>query len=163
MASSSGHLTPDARRRLEEELAALRARRRELAAELEQDDSVGDGADAAETLELREDLVWVDEQIAEMVARLSGAEAPGDPDALPDGTEVTLRFEDGTVTTLRVVAFPEQAPEGAEDTIMTRDSPLGRALTRCRPGDTVTYSTPDGLARATVLDLRCPETGPDPQ
>jgi transcription elongation GreA/GreB family factor len=60
------------------------------------------------------------------------------------------------VVSLRVVAFPEQAPEGAEDTALTMHSPLGRALTGHRPGDTITYSTPDGRAHAILLDLRPP-------
>lgn len=153
--SSSSHLAPAARRRLEEELAGLRQRRRELAAELEGATDVGDRADAAEALELRDDLIWVDEQIAETVARLTGTESPGSAD-LPDGTEVTLRFADGRVATLRVVAFPEEAPEGAEDTTLTVHSPLGRALAGHGPGETVTYATPNGPVQITILDLRPP-------
>ncbi|MGH4027191.1 MAG: hypothetical protein ACRDRV_21685 [Pseudonocardiaceae bacterium] len=55
-----------------------------------------------------------------------------------------------------MVAFPEEAPEGAEDTVLTLHSPLGRVLAGHRPGDTITYATPDGPARATLLDLRSP-------
>ena len=152
----SSRPAPEARQRLEEELAGLQERRRELAAALENETDVGDGADAAEVLELREDLLWVDGQIAEIIARLAGSEPVGGAGDLPDGTEVTLRFEDGTVATLRVVAFPEEAPEGAEDTVLTLHSPLGRALAGHGPGDTVTYATPDGPAHVTLLDLRPP-------
>ncbi|MGH4024766.1 MAG: GreA/GreB family elongation factor [Pseudonocardiaceae bacterium] len=161
MATGGGtsHLAPEARQRLEEELAGLRERRRELAAALENETDVGDGADAAEVLELREDLIWVDEQIAEIIARLAGSEPVGGAGDLPDGTEVTLRFEDGTVVTLRVVAFPKEAPEGAEDTVLTLRSPLGRALAGHRSGDNITHATPDGPARATLLDLRPPAGG----
>ncbi|HEY2765858.1 MAG TPA: GreA/GreB family elongation factor [Pseudonocardiaceae bacterium] len=149
-------LGPDARRRLQDELADLRDRRRELVAALQESDSVGDRADAAETLEMRDELVWADEQIAEIVARLAGAEPAGDSGGLPDGAEVTLRFEDGTEQTLRVAAFPEEVPEGAEETSFTVHSPLGRALAGHRPGDTVSYSTPDGPVHVRLIDLRLP-------
>lgn len=153
--SPSG-LGPDVRRRLEDELAGLRERRRELAGALEESDSAGDHADAAETLEIRDELLWVDEQIAEITARLAGAEPARDSDGPPDGAEVTLRFEDGTEQTLRVVAFPDEVPEGAEETSLTVHSPLGRALAGHRPGDTVSYSTPDGPVRAQLIGLRLP-------
>ena len=161
MAAGGGtsHLAPEARQRLEEELARLRQRRRERAAALEGGTRVGDGADAAEELELREELIWVDEQIAEIVARLTSSEPLYGAADLPDGTEVTLRLEDGTVVTLRVVAFPDEAPEGAEDTVLTVHSPLGRALAGHRPGDTITYATPDGRVHVTLLDLRPPVGG----
>jgi transcription elongation GreA/GreB family factor len=44
------------RQRLEEELAALRARRRALAAELDERDTVGDRADDAVVLEQADDI-----------------------------------------------------------------------------------------------------------
>ena len=107
----TSQLAAEARQRLEEELDGLRERGRELVAALQEWDTVGDRADAAEALELRDDLVWVDEQVAEIVARLAGAEPPGDSGSLPEGTEVSLRLDGGEVVTLRVVALPEAAPE----------------------------------------------------
>ncbi|HEU0087887.1 MAG TPA: GreA/GreB family elongation factor [Pseudonocardiaceae bacterium] len=154
--STTSDLSPEARKRLEQELARLRERRRTLAAELEQRDMVGDRADNAEALELGDDLVWVEEHIAELVARLAGVQPADGADRLPGGTEVTLRFADGTEATLRVVTFPEEIPEGAEDTALTVHSPLGRALVGHHPGDTIRYPTPDGLAHAELLDLRLP-------
>ncbi|MGH3796248.1 MAG: GreA/GreB family elongation factor [Pseudonocardiaceae bacterium] len=150
--TSTSRVSPEMRRRLEDELAGLRERRRELTVALQESDSVGDRADAAETLELRDDLVRVDEQIAEIGARLSGAEPTGRIGDLPAGAEVTLRSDDGTEQTLRVVAFPDEV---GEDTV-TVHSPLGRALAGRHPGDTITYSTPDGPAQVQLIDLRLP-------
>jgi hypothetical protein len=63
----TSHRSPQARQCLEEELAGLRK---------------------------REYLLWVDEQINEIVVRLAGSEPLRDAADLPDGTVVTLRFEE---------------------------------------------------------------------
>ena len=52
---------------------------------------------------------------------------------------MTVRFSDGSTDTMRVVTVPEDTIE-----TLTRDSPLGRALVGAQPGDTITYSGPDG-------------------
>jgi transcription elongation GreA/GreB family factor len=163
-ADSTGRsgLDPQARGRLEEELARLRERRRSLGADFDDRDPVGDRADDAESLELADDVAWLDDRIDELVGLLTGADGSDEPsatDRLPDGTVVTLRFADGTVQTLRVVAITEEIPEGREDTTLTTHSPLSRALAGHRQGDTVTYPTPDGPARAEVIDLRPPNGG----
>lgn len=149
-------LAPQARRHLEAELARLRDRHRELAEALAQRDRVGDRGDSAEEIELGDELVWVDERIGEIMARLAGAE-PVRNGGLPDGTEVTLRFSDGTVQTLHVVAISEEIPDGAEDTTLTMHSPLGCALAGHQPGDTITYVTPHGPEQVELIDLRLPE------
>jgi transcription elongation GreA/GreB family factor len=160
-AGSTGRpgLDPDARRRLEDELARLRERRRRLGAAFDDRDPVGDRADDAEALELADDAAWLDDRINELVGLLTGAagaEQAASPDRLPDGTVLTLRFEDGAEQTFRVVAIPEEIPEGQEDTALTTHSPLSRALAGHHVGDTVTYSTPDGPVRAELIDLRLP-------
>lgn len=143
------------RRRLEEELARLRARRDTLATELDGRDSVGDRADHADVLEQADDVAWLDDRIAE-VAGLIARGGPPEPAAgqLPHGTEVTLRFDDGEVSTLRVVAIPEEVAE--DDEALTLESPLGRALAGSEVGDIVQYRTPSGAALVEVLALRVP-------
>ncbi|MGH3888731.1 MAG: GreA/GreB family elongation factor [Pseudonocardiaceae bacterium] len=143
------------RRRLEEELARLRARRDALATELDGRDSVGDRADHADVLEQADDVAWLDDRIAE-VAGLIARGGPPEPAAgqLPHGTEVTLRFDDGEVSTLRVVAIPEEVAE--DDEALTLESPLGRALAGSEVGDIVQYRTPSGVALVEVLALRVP-------
>ena len=41
------------------------------------------------------------------------------------------------------------------DTV-TRNSPLGRALTGARPGGSITYRGPDGIISAQVIAIRPP-------
>lgn len=163
-ADSTGRagLDPEARGRLEEELARLSERRRSLGAEFDERDPVGDRADGAESLELADDVAWLDDRIDELVGLLSGASGSDDQsaaDRLPDGTVVTVRFADSTVQTLRVVAITEEIPEGQEDTALTTHSPLSRALAGHHKGDTVGYPTPDGPAQVEVIDLRLPNGG----
>jgi transcription elongation factor GreA len=145
--------------RLEQELAALRNRRRELAEGLGDRDSAGDRADAAGALEQSEDLSWVDErisQVTEQIGQLLGGTAAEDDDELADGTVVTLRFGDGTTRTMRAVAITEEIMEGEESTAMTIGSPLARALVGSSAGDTITYQSPSGEVRAEVIAIETP-------
>jgi transcription elongation factor GreA len=149
-----------ARRRLEAELARLRERRRELAEAASQPD-VGDRADEAAALERRDELAAIDDRIDEVSALLAGRPAgqaggAGGHAGIPSGTTATLRFDDGTVQTVRAVAIPEEIPPGQEDTTMTTDSPLGLALAGHRTGDTISYQAPGGEVRARILSLDFP-------
>jgi transcription elongation factor GreA len=144
------------RQRLEEELAQLRARRHTLAAELDERDSVGDRADHADLLEQADDVAWLDERIAEISGLLARGGVPEPVDGqLPHGAEVTLRFDDGEVSTLRVVAISEET-EDDDVGVVTVDSPLGRALAGSTVGEVVQYETPTGPALVEVLELRMP-------
>ncbi|HEX2264371.1 MAG TPA: GreA/GreB family elongation factor [Pseudonocardiaceae bacterium] len=145
------------RQRLEEELTQLQARRKALADELCGRDTVGDRADHADLLEQADDVAWLDDRIAEITGLLARGGVP-EPAAgrLPHGAEVTLRFDDGEVSTLRVVAIPEEATEDDAGAV-TLDSPLGRALVGSKVGDIVQYGTPSGPALVEVLAFRMPE------
>jgi transcription elongation factor GreA len=145
--------------RLEQELAALHSRRRELAEGLDNRDSAGDRADAAAALEQSEDLSWVDERIAqvtEQIGQLRDGTATGGDDELADGTVVTLRFADGTTRIMRAVAITEEIMDGEESTAMTLGSPLARALVGSSAGDTITYQSPSGEIRAEVIAIETP-------
>ena len=154
----TGNAIARTRQRLEEELAQLQARRDELAAELGDRDSVGDRADHADLLEQADDAAWLDDRIAEITGLLARGGVP-EPAAgrLPHGAEVTLRFDDGEVSTLRVIAIPEEATEDDGAGTVTLDSPLGRALVGSKAGDIVQYGTPSGPALVEVVALRMPE------
>ncbi|MGB8996263.1 MAG: GreA/GreB family elongation factor [Pseudonocardiaceae bacterium] len=145
--------------RLEQELAALHSRRRELAEGLDNRDSAGDRADAAAALEQSEDLFWVDgriTQVTEQIGQLRDGTAAGSDDELADGTVVTLRFADATTRTMRAVAITEEIMDGEESTAMTIGSPLARALVGRRAGDTITYQSPSGEVRAEVITIETP-------
>jgi transcription elongation factor GreA len=133
----------------------LNERRNRLLNGLETDeDPRGDRGDAADEIQQAEVLAFVDRRIAELKGLMLGAET-GSPGRLPDGTEVTLRFPDGEVTTMRVVAVVEQVGAGDDETL-TADSPLGTALVGHKPGDTVTYSTPSGEQSVDLVSVKPP-------
>lgn len=143
------------RQRLEEELAALRTRRDALAADLDERDTVGDGADRADVLERADDIARMDDRIA-AISQLLVRGIPAEPIAggLPHGTLMTLRFDDGDVATMRAVTLPEEYADNEDMSALTIDSPLGQALAGTQAGDIVSYETPAGVAYVEVLDVK---------
>lgn len=148
-------LTAGTQRRLEQELAELRSRRHELDEAVTETNAVEDYGDQAQRLERADDLGRVTDRIREITELLGGRTEPSAADALPDGTEVTVRFSDGATNTMRVVAIPEEAPDSTQT--LTCDSPLGQALVGARAGDKITYLGPDGEIAAEVVAVRPPQ------
>jgi transcription elongation GreA/GreB family factor len=152
--SGGARLTAEIQRRLEQELAELGSRRRELVEAVAENNAVEDYGDQAQRLERADDLGRVTDRIREITELLAGRTEPSAADALPDGTEVTVRFSDGATSTMLVVAIPEEAPDPTQT--VTRDSPLGQALVGARAGDKITYLGPDGEIAAEVVAVRTP-------
>jgi transcription elongation GreA/GreB family factor len=153
------NLSDHARDRLREELEVLRAQRTALTDGLEDLDTAGDRMDDAETIRRVDEASILDERIAELVRLLAGGNpiAPEtDGPELAPGSRLTVRWPDGTTQTLRAVAITEEIRPGEEDTVVTVDSPLGRALAGRGSGDTVDYDTPEGTRRVEILEV---ETG----
>lgn len=148
------------RDRLERELDRAREQRRRLAAQLGGEDpdnpDPGDRGDDANQLEGLDDLARMDRRIDEIERLLADPAALGTPAGLVDGTTVTLRFSGGDEATFRIVAIPEQAPDGDQDDVVTAGSPLGEALVGRGAGDTITYAGPDGELQAEVVALHAP-------
>lgn len=65
------------------------------------------------------------------------------------GSTVTVRFADSTEATVQI----GEVAEVLDRTLVTADSPLGRALLGSRAGDTIGYETPEGRSTAVVLSL----------
>ena len=147
----------DARQSIAAELAELRRRRNRLLGALqEEQDTVGDRGDAADEVQLADQVAGIDNRIAELEWLLEGGSATPSTETLPDGTEVTLRLPDSRVVTMRVIAVVEEIPTGRQDDTLTADSPLGLALVGHQPGDTVSYSTPQGEQHAEIIALSLP-------
>ncbi|AGL29272.1 nucleoside diphosphate kinase regulator [Mycobacterium tuberculosis CAS/NITR204] len=96
-------------------------------------------------------------RINELDRRLRTGPTPwSGSETLPGGTEVTLRFPDGEVVTMHVISVVEETPVGREAETLTARSPLGQALAGHQPGDTVTYSTPQGPNQVQLLAVKLP-------
>ncbi|MDX1891416.1 GreA/GreB family elongation factor [Mycolicibacterium sp. 050158] len=153
-------LMPDEITLIEAELEKLRRRRERVAADLESiRDTVGDlvDSDAADQIAIAEELTEIDDRIAELNWHLHGGPPESEvPGALPDGTEVTVRFADEEEPVhLRVVAIVADVPI-VDEHAFAPDSPLALALAGHRPGDVVTFQTPRGTQRAELLAIRYP-------
>jgi transcription elongation factor GreA len=149
----------DAQRRIEAELTELKQRRDRMTADFEGDrDTVGDSGDAADAIQRADEGAVLDDRIAELTRLLEGGKPTSEtPGELPDGTQLTLRFSDASKAVhMRVVLIQEETAAGDEANTLTADSPLGLALVGHRPGDTVTYMTPQGQQRVELLAIKSP-------
>ncbi|MFF8883414.1 GreA/GreB family elongation factor [Streptomyces flaveolus] len=152
MPSEPAPIGADARHALEQERADLQAERASVAATLRDSDAeVGDRADAADELQRADALQRLDSRIAGISTRLTRLEAAGQPPtaAVGVGSSVTVRYGDGTEESLEI----GERAEASDQELITAEVPLGRALLGRRPGDTVTYDTPDGRTTAAVVSL----------
>jgi transcription elongation GreA/GreB family factor len=150
-------LTTAARARLEGELERLREERSQLVASLSFDETRGDSADQAAAVERGAELERVDHRIEELGDLLNDSKraAPPTGEEVEVGTLVTLEFGDGDTETVQVGM---KALQDQDDiSVLTPDSPLGRAILGRRAGDTVTYTTPRGESEAKVLTVRVAE------
>ncbi|TGB15847.1 GreA/GreB family elongation factor [Streptomyces sp. MZ04] len=149
-------ISATARRALEKELADLRAERNADAATLQDTSETGDRADQADELRRLAVIGRLDDRITEITLRLRQADDAGPPstDEVGMGSTVTVRFSDGSVGTVEI----SEVAEPLEPTMVTYDSPMGRALLGHRAGDSVSYKTPGGEAAVTIVSLG--ETGP---
>jgi transcription elongation GreA/GreB family factor len=158
--SKKGQSVADAaKNRLAAELDRLRQRRERLELEVKDDRGmIGDHGDAAEAIQRADELVVLADRINELDRLLRTGPPPSDSsDALPGGTEVTLRFADGEVVTMHVISIVEETPVGRESETLTARSPLARALVGHKAGDTVTYSTPQGENQVELIALKLPK------
>ena len=147
-----------ARDRLAAELARLRQRRDRLEVEVKADRGmIGDHGDAAEAIQRADELAVLGDRINELDRMLrTGPPRTDHSETLPGGTEVTLRFPDGEVVTMHVISIVEETPAGREAETLTARSPLGQALAGHQPGDTVTYSTPQGENQVELIAVKLP-------
>jgi transcription elongation factor GreA len=152
-------LADAARENLAAELDRLRQRHDRLETEVKNDRGmVGDHGDAAEAIQRADELAVLADRINELDRRIRTGPSPsnGSDTTLPGGTEVTLRFPDGEVVTMHVISIVEETPVGREAETLTARSPLGQALAGHQPGDTVTYSTPQGPNQVELIAVKLP-------
>lgn len=107
----------------------------------------GDAADVAERTALEVELAQLDARIRRLRERLDGPATTG----AGSGAGLVLDFGQGAEH------FRLGRYAGPGESVITPESPLGRALAGARAGDTVTYATPRGEASVTVIALAQPD------
>ena len=136
-------LTKDGREELEKELAALKARRSEIAEKIKAARDFGDLSENAEYDAARDEQAQVESRIAEIEEILqnstliTGTNGDG---TIALGSKVTLQSEKGEVE-YTLVSSVEADP--AEKKI-SDESPIGQALVGKKAGEEVVIATPSG-------------------
>lgn len=159
-------LTQDAFDRLSQELAALIAGRTAMAKEINDRREEGDLKENGGYHAARDEQGKQEARILQLQALLREAEV-GEPPAndgiAGPGKVVTVRFGDASNdssddTETFLIGSREEA-ETADVQVYSAASPLGRALTGAKDGDTVTYETPTGKTMSVTLLSSTPFTG----
>jgi transcription elongation factor GreB len=109
---------------------------------------------AAEDIDAKHELQVLDQRIRYLKQGMANAEVvpapPGPADTVRFGATVTVREEEGTESTYRIVGVDEADFEQHNVSWL---SPLARALTNARLGDRVTLKTPRGERQLEVLRI----------
>jgi transcription elongation factor GreA len=149
------HLSADARRRLEEELAERsETRRKEISAWIERAREHGDirenaDYDAAKNEQgLNEARI---RQIEDMLRRAIVVEGPSG-EVVEPGTVVEVRLDDDADTTSYLVGSIEEQHDDFD--VLSTGSPLGQALLGHAPGEVVSYDGPRRTFQVEVVSVR---------
>ena len=164
MSSTNAHvtwLTQEAYDRLSKELETLIANRPLLAREINDRRQEGDLRENGGYQAAREEQAKEEGRIAQLQALLREAkvgEAPVSNGVAGPGMLVTVRFAgDDDTETFLIGSREETETAGVE--VYSAASPLGKALTGAREGDTVEYETPTGRTMKVALVTAKPFTG----
>lgn len=147
-------LTPDGKRKLEEELQHLRdVKRPQVAERIRQAREEGDLRENAEYEDAKREQGFVEGRIQELEQLLRHVEIIPESDGngvVSVGSTVHVREEDGPRETYTLVGPAESDPvEGR----ISNESPLGKALLGARKGDAVSVKTPGGKTTFHVIDV----------
>ncbi|TMC62954.1 MAG: transcription elongation factor GreA [Chloroflexota bacterium] len=137
---------------LKAELAELRARRPALVEEVSAARSQGDLSENFAYHDARQHLGMLDgrvQTIEATLARVQVIEETGAKDVARIGSTVVVRDEFGESTYQIVGPSEGNMARG----LMSTASPLGSALLDHRAGDTVTFKTPGGERKATIVSI----------
>jgi transcription elongation factor GreA len=155
-------LTQDAFDRLSQELAALIANRAVMAKEINDRREEGDLKENGGYHAARDEQGKQEARILQLQALLREAEV-GDPPAndgiAGPGKVVTVRFGDDADDTETFLIGSREEAETADVQVYSAVSPLGKALTGAKDGDTVSYVTPTGRTMSVTLLSSTPFTG----
>lgn len=146
-------LTQDAYDRLTNELNELIANRPVIAAEINARREEGDLRENGGYQAAREEQGKQEARIARLQALLREAkvgEAPPNDGIAEPGMVVTVRFAGDDEDETFLIGSREEA-ETAGVQVYSAASPLGKALTGAREGDTVEYETPTGKTMKVTL------------
>lgn len=152
---SSPYITPEGRRRLEDELRYLCDKHRpEVTRALSAAAAEGDRSENAEYIYRKKQLREIDSRIRYLVKRLevlkAVAQTPDDPTRIFFGAWVVVDDEAGQEHRYRIVGSDEIDLDQGWISI---DSPMARALLKKQEGDEVVMMSPRGELRYEVVSV----------
>jgi transcription elongation factor GreB len=155
-AGSKNYITPSGHRRLKEELLhLLNVERPEVVRTVSWAASNGDRSENGDYIYGKKRLREIDRRIRFLTKRLDAAEVV-DPAARPPTDQIffgaTVRYADGAgrEQEITIVGIDEVDPARGK---VSWVSPIARALTKAREGDTVPLRTPAGVEMLEVLEV----------
>ena len=149
-------LTQEGLKKLETELHELKVvRRKEVAAKIKEARGQGDLSENAEYDAAKEEQAEIEARIAHIEKMLRNAEViveeDVDKDSIGLGSKVTLLdLEFNEQVEYLIVGSTEADPIGGR---ISNESPLGMALLKQKPGDTVSVEAPDGIILYKILEI----------
>ena len=156
--ASSPYITRAGKRRLQDELAALWRRRREVTAAVQAAAAEGDRSENAEYIYRKKQLREIDRRLRYLQKRLDRVEvaghAPGDPGRIYFGASVRLEQDDGGEVAYRIVGADEIDPTCG---LISVDSPVARAMLGKSIDAEVEVPTPGGVRRLWVVAISYPD------
>ncbi|MHB1296650.1 MAG: transcription elongation factor GreA [Anaerolineae bacterium] len=155
MADRVHFLTPEGRRKLEQELEYLRTdRRQQVASNLKSAVDEGDLTENAGYEESKREQAFVEGRIREVEAILANSQVldleSGSQDKVSLGARVTVAEEGEEPETYHIVGRAEADPTKGR---ISNESPLGRALLGRKMGECFDVQTPGGVVRYQIVSI----------
>ncbi|MFC2064576.1 transcription elongation factor GreA [Chloroflexota bacterium] len=139
------YLTPEGYKKLQDELEHLRTtKRNEVANRLHEAMDGGELIENAEYEAAKNEQAFVEGRIQELdliLASVRIIEGNGKHDVIQVGSKVTIKEDEGEVSTYTIVGAAEANPR---EGLISNESPIGRALLNHKAGDTVEVEAPGG-------------------
>jgi transcription elongation factor GreA len=160
--STTTWLTQEAYDRLSKELAALIGNRQAMAQEINDRREEGDLKENGGYHAAREEQGKQEGRIMQLTQMLRDAkvgEAPTTDGTAGPGMVVTVRFSDDEDDTETFLIGSREEADTTDLDVYSSASPLGKALTGAKEGDTVSYETPTGKTLSVTLLTAKPYTG----
>lgn len=156
---SKNYLTPEGHLRMKNELLHLIDEARpEVVKIVSWAASNGDRSENGDYIYGKRRLREIDRRIRFLTKRLDLAEVVhahlhAGSDQIFFGATVEYENQEGVITKVRIVGVDEIDPLNGQ---ISWISPVARALTKARVGDTVTLKTPHGVDELTILEVNYP-------
>jgi transcription elongation factor GreA len=148
------YLTPEGKRKLQEELDHLRiVRRPEVAQRIHDAKEGGDISENAGYDEAKNEQAFIEGRIMTLEALLSRVEIINETkraEHVAIGSRVTVMEKGCSPEAFLIVGAAESDPMNGR---ISNESPLGRSLMGHKPGQWVVVHTPDGPVQYEVLDI----------